>query len=115
MRSVILATASVALLTSVVVSGNLQAAPYADARMSSQLSSAALIENIQYVWEGRRYCWYEDGWHGPGWYWCGYRLREGLGWGGERGWRNWERREWREHRREERLVLSVFAAAPPST
>ena len=25
-----------------------------------------------YVHEGRRYCFYFDGWHGPGWYRCGF-------------------------------------------
>jgi hypothetical protein len=46
-------------------------------------------ENVQYVYGGRRHCWYPDGWHGPGWYWCGYRLRQGLGWGGPVGWHGW--------------------------
>lgn len=45
--------------------------------------------NVQYVYGGRRYCWYADGWQGPGWYWCGYRMRRGLGWGGPVGWQNW--------------------------
>jgi len=40
------------------------------------------------VWGGHRYCW-ERGWHGPGWYWCGYGARQGYGWGGGRGWNNW--------------------------
>jgi hypothetical protein len=46
-------------------------------------------ENVQYVYGGRRHCWYADGWHGPGWYWCGYRTRRGLGWGGPVGWNSW--------------------------
>ena len=48
-----------------------------------------MTENVQYVYGGRRHCWYPDGWHGPGWYWCGYRLRQGLGWGGPVGWQGW--------------------------
>ena len=28
-----------------------------------------------YVHEGRRYCFYFDGWHGPGWYRCGFAWR----------------------------------------
>jgi hypothetical protein len=35
-----------------------------------------------YVVRGRRYCFYFDGWHGPGWYRCGFAWRQGLGWGG---------------------------------
>jgi hypothetical protein len=44
------------------------------------------LEQAQYFWGGRNYCWYSDGWHGPGFYWCGYRWREGYGWGGGHGW-----------------------------
>jgi len=39
-----------------------------------------------YVLEGVPYCFYYDGWHGPGWYRCGYRWRQGLGWGGVYDW-----------------------------
>lgn len=42
-----------------------------------------------YIWGGRRYCWYFDGWRGPGWYWCGYGARYGYGWGGGWGWHGW--------------------------
>jgi hypothetical protein len=42
-----------------------------------------------YVHEGRRYCFYFDGWHGPGWYRCGFAWRRGIGWGGVYGWNSW--------------------------
>src|SRR5262249_14894682 len=48
-------------------------------------------ESAAFVWNGRRYCWYEGGWHGPGWYWCGYAWRRGIGWGGPVGWHGWRR------------------------
>ncbi len=48
-----------------------------------------VIEDVQFVYSGRNYCWYDDGWHGPGWYWCGYGARVGFGWGGGFGWNNW--------------------------
>jgi hypothetical protein len=51
----------------------------------------SVIDQVQYVWGGRRYCWYDDGWNGPGWYWCGRYLVPGLGWGGGVGWRGWGR------------------------
>ena len=35
---------------------------------------------------GRWYCWYDSGWRGPGYYWCGYAFRAGFGWGGGDGW-----------------------------
>ena len=43
-------------------------------------------------------CFYLNGWHGPGFYRCGYRFRSGEGWLRERE----ERRDRREDRREER-------------
>jgi hypothetical protein len=42
-----------------------------------------------YVVDGRRYCFYFEGWRGPGWYRCGFAWRRGLGWGGVYGWRSW--------------------------
>jgi hypothetical protein len=49
------------------------------------------VEQAQFFYGGRNYCWYDDGWHGPGYYWCGYAFRRGLGWGGAEGWRGWHR------------------------
>jgi hypothetical protein len=45
--------------------------------------------NGSYTWRGRRYCWYDHGWKGSGWYWCGYARRPGFGWGGGPGWHSW--------------------------
>jgi hypothetical protein len=42
-----------------------------------------------YVHEGHRYCFYFNGWHGPGWYRCGFAFRRGVGWGGIYGWNDW--------------------------
>jgi hypothetical protein len=42
-----------------------------------------------FIVEGRRYCFYFDGWHGAGWYRCGFAHRRNLGWGGEYGWQGW--------------------------
>jgi hypothetical protein len=47
-----------------------------------------------FVHEGRRYCFYFDGWHGPGWYRCGFAWRSGLGWGGVYGWNSWTYGPW---------------------
>ena len=67
-----------------------QAAPAGFAAgLNAGLSGADLVEKAQYVYRGRRYCFYFDGWHGPGWYWCGYSHRRGYGWGGASGWRGW--------------------------
>jgi hypothetical protein len=51
----------------------------------------ASAETVQFIWNGRRYCWYPGGWRGPGWYWCGYAWRRGFGWGGPAGWHGWRR------------------------
>ena len=63
-----------------------QAAPISHDEIDSAVQNQSLIEQVSYRWAGREYCFYDDGWHGPGWYWCGYRLRSGLGWGGPTGW-----------------------------
>ncbi|HUI96266.1 MAG TPA: ricin-type beta-trefoil lectin domain protein [Xanthobacteraceae bacterium] len=42
-----------------------------------------------YYYTGHQYCWYDGGWHGPGWYWCGENLHVGIGWGGPIGWHWW--------------------------
>jgi hypothetical protein len=52
-------------------------------------SSTLALERIQFLYSGRNYCWYWDGWRGPGWYWCGYAFRRGFGWGGGEGWHGW--------------------------
>jgi hypothetical protein len=65
----------------------------ADAMPLGGLGQAAdrvsAVEQTQFVYLGRNYCWYPDGWHGPGFYWCGYAYRTGFGWGGPVGWRGW--------------------------
>ena len=53
------------------------------------LANVAQVENAQFIFGGRNYCWYPDGWQGPGWYWCGYAWNNGQGWGGGEGWNGW--------------------------
>jgi hypothetical protein len=60
------------------------------AAVAEAWSSAAPIESAQYYsLDGDDYCWYDDGWNGPGWYWCGYDGDAGYGWGGPFGWNGW--------------------------
>jgi hypothetical protein len=47
------------------------------------------IEQAQFFFGGRNYCWYDNAWNGPGYYWCGYAFRRGFGWGGGTGWHGW--------------------------
>ncbi len=87
--------------------GNARAAVVAAASgIRVGLDTLRPLQNVQaYYWGGRQYCWYDDGWRGPGWYWCGYAWRRGYGWGGVYGWHGWGgghvRREYRRHERRE--------------
>jgi len=45
--------------------------------------------STDFVANGHPYCFYFDGWHGAGWYRCGFAQRTGLGWGGVYGWHGW--------------------------
>jgi hypothetical protein len=85
-------TAAVALIAGGTVADRLQAAPIGPPEgLRAALGSLDIIEKAQvFLWQGRRYCWYDDGWHGPGFYWCGYARRHGLGWGGGSGWHGWQ-------------------------
>ena len=40
------------------------------------------VEKAQFFLLGHNFCWYDGGWQGPGWYWCGYAWNNGYGWGG---------------------------------
>ena len=102
MRIVALAVAAGALLAAT----HANAASFPVNRMSGV--DSGLVDQIAvrvYVHEGRRYCFYFNGWHGPGWYRCGFAFRRGYGWGGVYGWNDWsygpyERRYGRHHHRE---------------
>src|SRR5581483_6477062 len=63
-------------------------APLGLSQTAEQLRLAQ-TETVQFRWGGHRYCWYPNGWRGPGWYRCGFRSRRGLGWGGPAGWHGW--------------------------
>jgi Chaperone of endosialidase len=81
----------IAAITLVLVHGGAQAMPNSTADgLRDAASNARLVENAQYVWNGRRYCWYENGWNGPGWYVCNYGpWVRGFWWGGGVGWHGW--------------------------
>jgi hypothetical protein len=72
----------------------------AEAAMSGALPSTQVlpIEQAQFFFLGHNFCWYDDGWQGPGWYWCNYAWRSGYGWGGGDGWHGWNRGQWRGNR-----------------
>lgn len=85
-----LAAMTALLLGAVVADGRVEAAPAAaPAAMIAVSESLALTGPAQFIYLGKPYCWYPYGWAGPGWYWCGYGTRFGLGWGGVYGWNGW--------------------------
>lgn len=86
MRPIQLALAAAAAV--VLAAGSAQASPL-NALRGTQLAvdDFELIQNVQ------RYCFYLDGWRGPGFYRCGFRNRRGLGWHGARDSRVHTRRE----------------------
>jgi len=66
------------------------AAPLSGAAAIITDAGMSTVDKVDYYYDGRNYCWYYDGWHGPGWYWCGYAWRRGYGWGSPvYGWRGW--------------------------
>jgi hypothetical protein len=91
-RSFVLPIFAAALLTgSTLTHGSAGAAPGGTADgLRSAADSLKLIETVQYVWGGQSYCWYDDGWQGPGWYVCSYGpWVSGRWWGGGYGWHHW--------------------------
>lgn len=86
MKKIILATSL--MLGAALLSPPSMAVPAAPGAIP--LSTA--LQPVQFFYGGRNYCWYNMGWHGPGFYWCGFASRRGMGWGGGAGWRGWDHR-----------------------
>ena len=92
MRKFITGLATLSALAGLTMIGSRAeaAAIPAPGALRAAIDTIALTETVQiYVFGGRRYCWYDDGWQGEGWYWCGYRWNRGYGWGGGYGWHGW--------------------------
>jgi hypothetical protein len=86
--------------------GSAQAAPVSQIDHLSGVSNQfRQVEETQFVYRHRRYCFYPNGWHGPGFYWCGYAWRRGFGWGGPRGWHGWRVRPHHRHMQRQRREL----------
>lgn len=89
-RTVGITCVAIAALSIVAAQGGpAQAVPVGAAGFRAAADDISAIERVQFLFGGRNYCFYLDGWHGPGWYWCGYASRRGLGWGGPQGWHGW--------------------------
>ena len=87
MRKLTLTVAALALCAGAFAITNANAMPLGSG-LGQTADGLGLVEKSQF-YGGRNYCWYDDGWQGPGFYWCGYNLRRGFGWGGPMGWHGW--------------------------
>jgi hypothetical protein len=86
--AVTIAVATVFVAGVPIMGAGVGAAPMvAPGAIRGAADSLNVVERAQFVWLGHDYCWYDDGWNGPGWYWCG--LTSGIGWGGGYGWHHW--------------------------
>lgn len=105
---------SAAVLTVVgaaLLSTGATAAPLAPAQNVPAANQQLPIETVQsYYHRSHRYCFYLDGWHGPGWYRCGYHHRKGYGWGGPSGWNKWSHNQ--GHRRVYRAPVQRHYVQP---
>src|SRR5215471_8627475 len=93
MRKLILWVVAVAAASAAVTAtgGRSQAGVIAPIGLREAADELLLTETVQFTWGGRRYCWYNAGWRGAGWYRCGFQRRRGSGWGGPAGWNGWRR------------------------
>jgi hypothetical protein len=92
MRRFVVTIAAAALLVAgaPIMGASVGAAPIvAPGAIRAAADSLNVVESVQFIWLGHEYCWYDDGWNGPGWYWCDYGGRVGVGWGGGYGWHHW--------------------------
>ena len=103
MRRILLLVAGAAALFTILASASAstRAAPLAGAiplTVGDIAPTDYVVGAPQFVWNGQLYCWYPGGWHGDGWYRCGYGWRAGFGWGGGWEWRPvgvvWRGRPW---------------------
>jgi hypothetical protein len=92
----LLKAASASILLVGLSAGPAMAAPILESNSISRVTVPEQgIVLAQFIFGGYTYCWYDDAWNGPGWYWCGYALRRGFGWGGGAGFHGWSHRGFR--------------------
>ena len=89
MRKLMTTLAAVAaLMAAGTVANRANAMPLGDPTgVRGAIDELNIVDNVQYYWGGHRWCWYDDGWNGEGWYWCGRYLVPGIGWGSDVGFR----------------------------
>jgi hypothetical protein len=103
MRSLVIAVATTLTIAGSAALLNTSAQAAAGAGLAPAATDIGNVEKAQFLFGGHRHCWYPDGWHGGGWYWCGYRTRAGMGWGGGEGYNGWRTPERVRIRREHHI------------
>jgi hypothetical protein len=72
-----------------------------EAQIVIPIPGVGVLAAAPFFFGGHDYCWYDDAWNGPGWYWCGYGYRSGYGWGGGEGFHGWQghrsEHDWHPH------------------
>jgi len=68
-------TATIAIIMAAMSAGRSHAAVMDPNAFRVAADEFAVVQTVQFVWKGQRYCWYNRGWRGPGWYRCGIFAR----------------------------------------
>jgi hypothetical protein len=87
------AAASAVLMTGSLAPNSANAAP-----LSTPTGVGLALDGIQMT-ENVAWCFYPNGWNGPGFYRCGWHRRHGQGWHGARDSRHHSKRESRRGER----------------
>ena len=78
---------SLTAAATVLAAGALVPSPAEASPLSASMGAKPAIEALASI-QNVAFCFYVDGWNGPGLYECGFRQRQGLGWHGHRDGRN---------------------------
>ena len=54
-------------LAGATIGGRAHAAVIAPDGLRTAADEVSAVDQVQFVFRGRRYCWYYTGWRGPGW------------------------------------------------
>jgi hypothetical protein len=83
-KVIVLLPAALLALAGAMISGGAQAAAIAPGALRIAADQVSAVDKVQFVFRGRRYCWYYTGWRGPGMVLVRLSLapRRGLGWSG---------------------------------
>ncbi|MGA7487590.1 MAG: hypothetical protein WBW74_11720 [Xanthobacteraceae bacterium] len=73
-----------AAVATVLATGSLVPSRVDASPLSASIGADLAIEALAPI-QNVAFCFYVDGWNGPGLYQCGFQRRQGMGWHGPRG------------------------------